>query len=201
MPEQQNKGYGYTPLLYVNTLRGIFVPFMWSFVAFMAWLFAYIYTDGYKNGHFDYDNPFTIPFIAGQYVITVVFFVIFFRSARDSFRANSINTFLQADDDGIVYIKDLAAYLKKPEVKTIKIVKYLIRKKNLVRINYNNEEKIILLSDRRVHETSFIGIHCPGCQAALKVRTNTESLCPVCGRKLFVPTVTVVDGNKDEKKS
>ena len=195
--QQQDKNFKATQPAYVNALKALFVPYMWSMAVFFSWMLAHIYLEGYQEGRFDYDNPVTIPLIASQYIITVILGIVFLRSARDSIRAYNINTFLQADDDGIVYIKDLAVYLKKPEVKAIKIIKYMIRKKILVRLNYNNEEKIIMLTDRRVHETSFIGIHCPGCQAALKVRTNTESVCPICGRRLFVPTVTVVDDKKD----
>lgn len=195
--QQQDKNFKATQPAYVNALKALFVPYMWSMAVFFSWMLAHIYLEGYQEGRFDYDNPVTIPFIASQYIITVILGIVFLRSVRDSITAYNINTFLQADDDGIVYIKDLAAYLKKPEVKAIKIIKYMIRKKILVRLNYNNEEKIIMLTDRRVHETSFIGIHCPGCQAALKVRTNTESVCPICGRRLFVPTVTVVDDKKD----
>ncbi len=195
--QQQNDKFKASQPAYVNALKALFVPYMWSMATFFAWMLAQIYVEGYQEGRFDYDNPVTIPFIASQYIITVILGIVFLRSVRDSITAYNINTFLQADDDGIVYIKDLAAYLKKPEMKAIKIIKYMIRKKILVRLNYNNEEKIIMLTDRRVHETSFIGIHCPGCQAALKVRTNTESVCPICGRRLFVPTVTVVDEKKD----
>lgn len=195
--QQQDKNFKATQPAYVNALKALFVPYMWSMAVFFSWMLAHIYLEGYQEGRFDYDNPVTIPFIASQYIITVILGIVLLRSAKDSITAYNINTFLQADDDGIVYIKDLAAYLKKPEVKAIKIIKYMIRKKILVRLNYNNEEKIIMLTDRRIHETSFIGIHCPGCQAALKVRTNTESVCPICGRRLFVPTVTVVDEKKD----
>ena len=195
--QQQNDNVKATQPAYVNALKALVVPYMWSMAVFFSWMLAHIYLEGYQEGRFDYDNPVTIPFIASQYIITVILGIVLLRSAKDSITAYNINTFLQADDDGIVYIKDLAAYLKKPEVKAIKIIKYMIRKKILVRLNYNNEEKIIMLTDRRVHETSFIGIHCPGCQAALKVRTNTESVCPICGRRLFVPTVTVVDEKKD----
>ena len=195
--QQRNDNVKATQPAYVNALKALVVPYMWSMAVFFSWMLAHIYLEGYQEGRFDYDNPVTIPFIASQYIITVILGIVLLRSAKDSITAYNINTFLQADDDGIVYIKDLAAYLKKPEVKAIKIIKYMIRKKILVRLNYNNEEKIIMQTDRRVHETSFIGIHCPGCQAALKVRTNTESVCPICGRRLFVPTVTVVDEKKD----
>ena len=195
--QQRNDNVKATQPAYVNALKALVVPYMWSMAVFFSWMLAHIYLEGYQEGRFDYDNPVTIPFIASQYIITVILGIVLLRSAKDSITAYNINTFLQADDDGIVYIKDLAAYLKKPEVKAIKIIKYMIRKKILVRLNYNNEEKIIMRTDRRVHETSFIGIHCPGCQAALKVRTNTESVCPICGRRLFVPTVTVVDEKKD----
>ena len=34
----------------------------------------------------------------------------------------------------------------------------------------------------------FIGVHCPGCAASLKIRANTQGTCPYCGRLITAPS-------------
>ena len=97
--QQQDKNFKATQPAYVNALKALFVPYMWSMAVFFSWMLAHIYLEGYQEGRFDYDNPVTIPFIASQYIITVILGIVLLRSAKDSITAYNINTFLQADDD------------------------------------------------------------------------------------------------------
>ena len=111
-----------------------------------------------------------------------------------------MNDIFMADDDGYVPLEDLSKELGMSAEKILPVANMGIRKGYMINLNYNASEKAFLLSDKLkkpepvlagVPENKpFIGIHCPGCAASLKIRSNTRGVCPYCGREILAPEYT-----------
>ena len=108
-----------------------------------------------------------------------------------------ISDLFTADADGFVPVSELAKALGYTEDKTISKVTKMIRKGYLINCNYSAHQRAFLLSDKIGAPTSmyqgapenkpFIGVHCPGCGASLKIRAATMGTCPYCGKLLIGP--------------
>ena len=102
---------------------------------------------------------------------------------------------LEKDADGYVPISELATAMNLTEPKYIKNLNYGLRKGYLINVNYSAAERAILCSDRKlvnkpVHagrpeDKPFVGVHCEGCGASLKIRVKTRGYCPFCGREII----------------
>ena len=154
-----------------------------------------------------FDNGFEGNILAVPIIVLMgLFFLITFlsgiiRTVR-FMRAAALNKYFQSDADGIVTIADLTKYMNRNETIVTKTVEELVDSCYFVNLNYDKKNKAFYLSDRknvtagtndsrRCEDASFVGIHCPGCSATLKVRTNLECSCPTCGRKIKVPRIIV----------
>lgn len=108
-----------------------------------------------------------------------------------------INSLLEADADGFVPIKDLAKSMGRTEPGMIKKINRMIRKGYLINCNYSMTQKAVLLSDKigkpdtqfrgMPENLPFVGVSCPSCAAALKIRANTKGTCPFCGTEIMAP--------------
>ena len=93
---------------------------------------------------------------------------------------------------------ELARALNKTEEETISKITKMIRRGYLINCNYSAHQRAFLLSDKIGAPTTmfqgapenkpFIGVHCPGCAASLKIRANTQGTCPYCGRLITAPS-------------
>ncbi|MBO4243350.1 MAG: hypothetical protein J5883_08745 [Clostridiales bacterium] len=125
------------------------------------------------------------------YCRTMMFLGVFMR----------INTIMKNDDDGLVPVKELCGYLNMTREKFEKARLYGIRKKILINMVYDDANDRFVLTDRfdpakaAANEEKaakpFIGMSCPGCAAALKIRSGATGICPVCGREVTAPNVVI----------
>jgi len=123
-------------------------------------------------------------------------FVLFWRKFLSLMRVHNLNNLFEADEDGFVPIADLSKAMNMPEVKLRKLTEMLIRKGYLINLNYDASSRAFLLSDKitakkpllagKPENKPFVGVHCPGCAASLKIRVNTRGTCPYCGREIIV---------------
>ena len=134
-------------------------------------------------------------------VATTVPFVFFWIKIVQLLIINRMNNLFEADADGFVPVSEFAREMGTSEARVIKKVTNAIRKGYIVNVNYSAAQKAFLLSDKIIDSTAtrfkgqgayvsnnpFIGINCPACAAALKIRANTQGVCPFCGRTVFAP--------------
>jgi hypothetical protein len=123
--------------------------------------------------------------------------VVFFIKAAQSVSVRQISDLFTADADGFVPVAELARALNKTEEETIIKVTTMIRRGYLINCNYSAHQRAFLLSDKIGAPTSmyqgapenkpFVGVHCPGCGASLKIRAATMGTCPYCGKLLIGP--------------
>lgn len=128
---------------------------------------------------------FTLPFIA------------FFIQGGHAVFVRRISDLFTADADGFVPVSELARALGYTEEKTISKLTKMIRKGYLINCNYSAHQRAFLLSDKIGAPTGmyqgapennpFIGVHCPGCGASLKIRCKTQGTCPYCGKLIIAP--------------
>ena len=130
---------------------------------------------------------------------TTVPFIMFWVKTVQLLIINHMNNLFEADADGFVPVSEMARAMGTSEAKVIKKVTGAIRKGYIVNVNYSAAQKAFLLSDKIADSSTrfkgqgappnnpFVGVNCPTCAAALKIRANTQGVCPFCGRQLFVP--------------
>lgn len=120
---------------------------------------------------------------------------LYTRKFKELMIMNAISELLAADADGIVPLKELAKQMDKPEMVLLKYIDKGMRKGFLVNMNYNAAEGAVYLSDRArqaeillkgaPEDKPFVGVHCEGCGASLKIRVKTKGTCPFCGREII----------------
>ena len=134
-------------------------------------------------------------------IAATVPFVMFWIKMVQLLIINHMNNLFEADADGFVPVDEFAREMGTSEAKVIKKVTNAIRKGYIVNVNYSAAQKAFLLSDKIIDSTAtrfkgqgayfnnnpFLGINCPTCAAALKIRANTQGTCPFCGKEIFVP--------------
>lgn len=109
---------------------------------------------------------------------------------------NRISDLLALDEDGVVPLQELADEMKTPKMKLLRHMDKGMRKGFLVNMNYNASDGVIYLSDRARRKEAilfkgvpedkpFVGVHCEGCGASLKIRVRTRGTCPFCGREII----------------
>ena len=113
---------------------------------------------------------------------------------------NRINNIFEKDSDGTVPLSEVAKAMKMSEARIIKKTERAIRKGYLINCNYSMQQRCFLLSDKSgirdtvfkdvVDNHPFIGVNCPSCTAALKIRANTQGTCPFCGCLIMAPSIT-----------
>ena len=132
-------------------------------------------------------------------IASTVPFVMFWIKLVQLLIINHMNNLFEADADGFVPVAEFAKEMGLSEAKAVKKVNNAIRKGYIVNVNYNAGQKAFLLSDKITDASTrfkgqgapanipFVGINCPTCAAALKIRANTEGICPFCGRTVIAP--------------
>ena len=108
--------------------------------------------------------------------------------------ASALNNLLTADEDGYVPIADISKEMNCDEVKLVNKINRAIRRGYLINLNYSAADKAIYLSDKvkagipllgKPKDLPFVGVHCEGCGATLKIRVKTKGTCPFCGREII----------------
>lgn len=120
------------------------------------------------------------------YIRTLMFLGMFIR----------MNNLLVNDEDGLIPVKEICDYLHMDRKKFEKARLYGIRKKIFINMVYDDANDRFILSDRykpgeKTTAKPFIGMSCPGCAAALKIRSGATCQCPVCGREVTAPSIIV----------
>ena len=187
--------------MYQNKSRGIVGTIIWCVLCGISTLPAVVLwgitfdTKTYQK----MDDPVAMRVM--YLVFAIVFtapFVVFFIKGSHAVFVRRISDLFTADADGFVPVAELARALGYTEDKTISKVTKMIRKGYLVNCNYSANQRAFLLSDKIGAPTGmyqgapannpFIGVHCPGCAASLKIRANTMGTCPYCGRLITAPS-------------
>ena len=145
-----------------------------------------------KSVYEDLSNPLTYRI---GYIFLALLFTIFWITFFRSLTIQRISDFFTADADGFVPISDLAKAMGMSEARLIKRTTKAIQKGLLVNCNYSVSQRAFLLSDKigRNYENGggvpenkpFVGVNCPSCAAAIKIRANTVGICPFCGKQLI----------------
>ena len=186
--------------MYQNKSRGIVGTIIWCVLCGISVLPAVVLwgitfdTKVYQK----MDDPVAMRIM--YLVFAIVFtapFVVFFIKGSHAVFTRRISDLFTADADGFVPVSELAKALGYTEDKTISKVTKMIRKGYLINCNYSANQRAFLLSDKIGAPTGmyqgapannpFVGVHCPGCAASLKIRANTMGTCPYCGRLITAP--------------
>ena len=186
--------------MYQNKSRGIVGTIIWCALCGISVMPAVVLwgitfdTKTYRK----MDDPVAmrIMYLVFAIVFTAPFVVFFIKGAHAVF-TRRISDLFTADADGFVPVSELAKALGYTEDKTISKVTKMIRKGYLINCNYSANQRAFLLSDKIGAPTGmyqgapannpFVGVHCPGCAASLKIRANTMGTCPYCGRLITAP--------------
>lgn len=186
--------------MYKNNNKLLVTMFIWMILAGNGFIWAFIFcgvgTSELKG--LDDALPYRIVylFLAALNIGLIVLCGIKYMHMM---AVNEINRFFSADEDGYVPLSDLSKALNYPEYKVLKIINTNLRKGYLINFNYDASERAFLLSDKYKPSSSirfygepenrpFIGVHCPGCAASLKIRSGTAGTCPYCGREVIAPS-------------
>lgn len=122
--------------------------------------------------------------------------VFYFRTLGSLGLYMRMNNILVNDDDGSVPVKEICDYLHVTREQFEKARLYGIRKKIFINMVYDDANDRFILSDRfkpgeKTAAKPFIGMSCPGCASALKIRSGATGICPVCGREVTAPSIVV----------
>jgi len=181
--------------MYKNKSKIIVSIIVWSLLHVFAFTMGFVFIGVTFEGNFtEYvivTRAIFLLLAAGCIWIVVRYWMLY----GHFMRINRMNDLFMADEDGFVPISELSDELGIPEIKLRKNIENYIRKGYLVNLNYDASSKAFLLSDKipakgsllagRPENKPFVGIHCPGCAASLKIRVNTLANCPYCGRELI----------------
>ena len=167
--------------MYQNKSRGIVGTIIWCVLCGISVMPAVVLwgitfdTKTYRK----MDDPVAmrIMYLVFAIVFTAPFVVFFIKGAHAVF-TRRISDLFTADTDGFVPVSELAKALGYTEDKTISKVTKMIRKGYLINCNYSANQRA---------NNPFVGVHCPGCAASLKIRANTMGTCPYCGRLITAP--------------
>ena len=170
---------------------------LWSFIHVFAFVGAFVFIGViFDGGPFDDPIPMIVMFLICA-AVCIFLVVMYWRKFIQFGMVIRLNNLFMADEDGYVPLNDLCNEMGMPEYKLLKSVQTLMRKGYLINLNYNASEKVFLLSDKvgkpsmqiqgAPENRPFIGLHCPGCAASLKIRANTKGNCPYCGREITAP--------------
>ena len=186
--------------MYQNRSRGIVATIIWCVVsgicimpAVVLWGISFD-TKTYQK----LDDPVVMRIM---YLVFAIAFtapiVVFFIKCFQAGSVRQISDLFTADADGFVPVSELARALGKTEDETINKITKMIRKGYLINCNYSAHQRAFLLSDKIGSPTTmyqgappnqpFVGVHCPGCGASLKIRASTMGTCPYCGKLLIGP--------------
>lgn len=186
--------------MYKNIGKMMLSVSIWGVLATFGFLSAMvtlgILTDAKYTNRID--NPmralYAVMFLVGSALVC-----IFWKKFMNFGLIGRMNDIFMADDDGYVPLEDLSKELGMSAEKILPVANMGIRKGYMINLNYNATDKVFLLSDK-LHKPNyefagvgipenkpFIGIHCPGCAASLKIRSNTRGVCPYCGREIIAP--------------
>lgn len=187
--------------MYQNRSRGIVATIIWCIVSGMCILPAVVLwgisfdTKIYER----LEDPglYRVMYLVFAIAFTAPIVVFFIKGAQAAY-VRHISDLFTADADGFVPVSEFAKALNKTEEQTINKITELIRKGYLINCNYSAHQRAFLLSDKIGAPTNmyqgapannpFIGVHCPGCAASLKIRANTQGTCPYCGRLITAPS-------------
>lgn len=175
--------------------------FIWIVVFTIMFWIPIINIDIITTRTAHYSKPLELVLFFGTGIV-ISGFLLVLSSVKLAYLMNisALNRYLMTDEDGYVPLADICKALGKNEEKVLKIINYGTRKGFLVNMNYSMTEKAVFLSDKILRDDQaknergipenrpFIGVHCPGCAASLKIRTNTKGLCPYCGREVIAPS-------------
>ena len=191
--------------MYKNNNKLLITLFIWMFLAGNGFIWAFIFCGVGTSELSGLDDPLPYRIVYLFLAAVNIGFIVLCGVKYTSLLAvNQINSFFAADEDGYVPLADLSKALNVPEYKTLKYVNDNLRKGYLINFNYDASERAFLLSDKYKPTSSvrfygepenrpFIGVHCPGCAASLKIRSATAGTCPYCGREIVAPEVEIKD--------
>ena len=186
--------------MYQNKSKGIVATIIWCVVSGMCIMPAVVLWgisfDDKVYQKIDEPVLFRVMYLVFAIAFTFPIVVFFIKAAESAF-VRRISDLFTADADGFVPVAELAAALGYTEEKTISKLTRMIRKGFLINCNYSAHHRAFLLSDKIGAPTSmyqgapenkpFVGVHCPGCGASLKIRAATMGTCPYCGKLLIGP--------------
>lgn len=184
--------------MYKNLKRMTISVYIWCAAGFVSILPAVVFwgisfdTKTYET--VDDPAPMRIVFFILALLFTTPL-VVFFINIGKLFVVNRLSELFSADADGFVPVSELASAMGMTEDKVIAKATSAIRKGHLINCNYSAHQRAFLLSDKIGTPTGmfqgapanhpFIGVHCPGCGASLKIRESTQGTCPYCGRLII----------------
>ena len=181
--------------MYYNRIKMCISICIWAVLSVIGVFMAIVFLGTMSSGKVT-DAPTLIIFFlfgTGGGFLAVIFWKKFF----DFMQYYRYSTLFAADADGFVPLADLAHATGTPEVKLQKKIQNAIRKGYMVNVNYSAKDRAFLLSDKVTKPEPnlqglpelkpFLGISCPGCAAALKIRAATSGTCPYCGRLITAP--------------
>ena len=187
--------------MYKNLKRIIIAVCIWGGIAMMCILPAVVFwgisfdTKTYETAAEPVAARIIFILLA---IASTVPFIMFWIKIVKLLVINHMNNLLEADTDGFVPVNELARAMGTSEARVTKKVNGAIRKGYLVNINYSASQKAFLLSDKIADPSAtrfkgqgappnnpFVGINCPTCAAALKIRANAQGVCPFCGRTVY----------------
>jgi len=179
-------------MLYVNRSKISVSVCLWSVLFVIGFTGAFIFIGTLcEEGPFDNPVPTILFFLlcAAGCIFLVIKYLL--RLSIFSF-VYKLDRLFEADADGYVPLEELARESGYDVEKTLNKLRFVIRKGWLINLNYNETDRVVLLSDKagspllggKPEDKPFIGVHCQSCGASLKVRTNTEATCPFCGRRI-----------------
>ena len=187
--------------MYQNRNRGIVATIIWCVLsgicvmpAVVLWGISF---DDKTYQKIDDPVLFRVMYLVFAIAFTAPIIVFFYKATQAGY-VRRISDLFTADADGFIPVSDLSRALGKTEDYTINKINNLIRKGYLINCNYSASQRAFLLSDKIGSPTTmyqgapanhpFIGVHCPGCGASLKIRANTQGTCPYCGRLIIAPS-------------
>lgn len=187
--------------MYLNKRRMTVSYYIWFIITFISVMPAVVFwgvsCDGKTYEKVDDPVPMRITFLVLAIVFTAPFVVMWIKGGQ-AFFVRRISDLFTADADGFVPVSELATAMGMTEDKIISKVTSHMRRGHIINCNYSAHQKAFLLSDKIGTPTTmyqgapvnhpFIGVHCPGCGASLKIRANTQGTCPYCGRLIIAPS-------------
>ena len=190
--------------MYYNRIKLCISICIWAVLSVIGAFLAIVFLGTLSSGRIT-DAPTIIMFLligTGGGFLAFIFWKKFF----DFMQYYRYSTLFAADADGFVPLADLAHATGTPEVKIQNRIQNAIRKGYMVNVNYSAKDRAFLLSDKLNKPAPnlqglpelkpFLGITCPGCAAALKIRAEASGTCPYCGRLITAPQYPVDNMNR-----
>lgn len=121
------------------------------------------------------------------FAVFIFLSIVFFRGIMRAFRARKMGCFFEKDEDGLIAVEELAAYMHMKQQRCLSFFLDCVGKGFLRNCMIFPEDPTYILLDngKDVISEKYVVQHCHNCGAPNTLRIGFESACKYCGQQIL----------------